>query len=64
MFLHEAVVQLSEEGFDHFLDLASGLPTEEHIHSTEPDAKVIYVDNDPVVVAFGISQSRSAHRPG
>jgi hypothetical protein len=53
MYLHEAVVQLSKEGFDHFLDLASGLPTEEHIHSTVPNAKVIYMDNDPVVVSFG-----------
>jgi O-methyltransferase involved in polyketide biosynthesis len=53
MYLHEAVVQLSEDGFNHFLDLASGLPTEEHIHSTVPAAKVIYIDNDPVVVAFG-----------
>jgi O-methyltransferase involved in polyketide biosynthesis len=52
-FLHKTVVQLSDEGFDGFLDLASGLPTEEHIHSTVPHARVIYVDNDPVVVAFG-----------
>jgi len=53
MFLHEAVLRLSEEGFDCFLDLASGLPTVEHIHETVPHARVIYVDNDPVIVAYG-----------
>ncbi len=54
MFLHEAVLRLSQEGFDCFLDLASGLPTVEHIHETAPHARVIYVDNDPVVVTYGI----------
>ncbi len=53
MFLHEAVQQLVAEGFDRFLDLASGLPTEEHIHSTAPHAQVIYVDYDPVVITYG-----------
>lgn len=53
MFMHEAVVQLAKEGFDRFLDLASGLPTKEHIHSTVPTARVIYMDNDPVVTAYG-----------
>ncbi|MGB9871520.1 MAG: SAM-dependent methyltransferase [Anaerolineae bacterium] len=53
MFMQESVLRLSEEGFGHFLDLASGLPTVEHIHALAPHAKVIYVDNDPVVVAYG-----------
>ncbi len=53
MFMHEAVLQLAAEGFDRFLDLASGLPTAEHIHSTVPHARVIYVDNDPIVVTYG-----------
>lgn len=53
MFLHDAAQEMSEQGFDLFLDLASGLPTVEHIHSTVPNAKVIYVDNDPVVVNYG-----------
>ncbi len=51
-FLHETVAGLAGEGFDHFLDLGSGLPTQEHIHSTAPRARVVYVDNDPVVVSF------------
>jgi O-methyltransferase involved in polyketide biosynthesis len=53
-FLREAVRQLTEEGFDKFLDLGSGLPTADHIHSAAPDAKVIYVDSDPVTVSYGM----------
>jgi SAM-dependent methyltransferase len=52
-FLHETVAQLADEGFDRFLDLASGLPTAEHIDGTVPHARVVYVDNDPLVVAYG-----------
>ena len=46
-----------EAGIDQFLDLGSGLPTAENTHQTaqwiNPDARVVYVDNDPVVVAHG-----------
>lgn len=50
-FLHGVSVQLAEQGYDRFLDLGSGLPTREHIHATVPNARVVYVDKDPVVVA-------------
>ncbi|TNC26116.1 SAM-dependent methyltransferase [Amycolatopsis alkalitolerans] len=40
-----------------YLDLGSGLPTAENTHQVvqriKPEAKVIYVDNDPVVLAHG-----------
>lgn len=52
-FLHAAATQLGREGFVRFLDLASGLPTEDHIHQTVPGARVVYVDNDPLVFAYG-----------
>ena len=52
-FLHVATAELREENFVRFLDLASGLPTEDHIHSTVPAAQVVYVDNDPLVFASG-----------
>ncbi|MDJ0763132.1 MAG: SAM-dependent methyltransferase [Myxococcota bacterium] len=52
-FLHYAVSQLAKEGFDRFLDLASGLPTKEHIHSTAPESNVIYMDINPGVVVYG-----------
>lgn len=54
MFLTEAAERMHEQGYTNFLDLASGLPTVEHIHSAVPDAKVLYVDNDPVVVNYGM----------
>jgi O-methyltransferase involved in polyketide biosynthesis len=51
-FLQEAVYQLADEGFEMFLDLGSGLPTADHIHAIVPEARVIYVDADPVVVSY------------
>ncbi|MBN2527805.1 MAG: SAM-dependent methyltransferase [Deltaproteobacteria bacterium] len=52
-YMNLTVRQLAGEGFDRFLDLASGLPTADHIHSTIPDANVIYIDNDPLVATIG-----------
>lgn len=44
-------------GIDQFLDCGSGLPTAENTHQVaqriNPDARVVYVDNDPVVLAHG-----------
>ncbi|RBQ20857.1 SAM-dependent methyltransferase [Spongiactinospora rosea] len=40
-----------------FLDIGCGLPTQENVHEVAqalaPQAKVVYVDNDPVVIAHG-----------
>ena len=53
-FLGEAVRRLVAEGYTHFLDFASGLPTMDHIHQVAPPgAKVIYSDIDPITVAYG-----------
>lgn len=42
---------------DQFLDLGSGLPTAENTHQVaqraNPEARVVYVDNDPSVAAYG-----------
>jgi hypothetical protein len=52
-FLGEAVRRLIVDGFTHFLDFASGLPTADHIHQIAPKGtKVIYSDIDPVTVAY------------
>jgi hypothetical protein len=44
-------------GIDQFLDLGSGLPTVQNTHEVahlvNHDARVVYVDNDPTVVAHG-----------
>jgi hypothetical protein len=46
-----------EVGIAQFLDCGSGLPTAENTHQVvqrlNPDARVIYVDDDPVVQAHG-----------
>ncbi|EID54654.1 SAM-dependent methyltransferase [Saccharomonospora xinjiangensis] len=46
-----------EEGITQFLDLGSGLPTVGNTHeiaqAANPDAKVVYVDIDPIVLAHG-----------
>jgi len=46
-----------ETGVTQFLDCGSGLPTAENTHQVAqrmcPDARVVYVDNDPVVLAHG-----------
>lgn len=47
----------SQGGVNQFLDCGSGLPTAENVHQVvqrlNPEARVVYVDNDPVVLAHG-----------
>ncbi|MEV4892459.1 SAM-dependent methyltransferase [Nonomuraea sp. NPDC055795] len=50
-FLQRAVRALTEAGVRQFLDLGSGLPTQGNVHEIAPEARVVYVDNDPVVAA-------------
>lgn len=57
-FLVRAVRFLAGQvGIDQFLDCGSGLPTAENTHQVaqrlRPEARVVYVDNDPTVVAHG-----------
>ncbi|CAM00037.1 S-adenosyl methyltransferase [Saccharopolyspora erythraea NRRL 2338] len=46
-----------QAGIDQFLDLGSGLPTAENTHQAaqrlNPEARVVYIDNDPSVAAHG-----------
>ena len=55
-FLGRAVRYLAaERGIRQFLDIGTGLPTMNSVHevtqSVAPDSRVVYVDNDPVVLA-------------
>ena len=54
-FLVRAVRHVARQGIAQFLDLGSGLPTRPNTHEVAweaaPDARVCYVDNDPVVLA-------------
>lgn len=47
----------SQTGVTQFLDCGSGLPTAENTHQVarriRPEARVVYIDHDPVVLAHG-----------
>jgi SAM-dependent methyltransferase len=52
-FLHRAVSFAASQGVTQFLDIGSGLPTQQSVHEAaqaiNPAARIAYVDNDPVV---------------
>ncbi|GAA3721861.1 SAM-dependent methyltransferase [Spinactinospora alkalitolerans] len=54
-FLRRAVRLLAESGIRQFVDVGAGLPTQGNVHEiaqgVRPDARVVYVDNDPIVLA-------------
>ncbi|WP_405774532.1 SAM-dependent methyltransferase [Streptomyces sp. NBC_00859] len=54
-FMRRAVRYAVERGVTQFLDIGSGIPTFGNVHevaqSVDPDARVVYVDHDPVAVA-------------
>ncbi|SCK40091.1 S-adenosyl methyltransferase [Streptomyces sp. WMMB 714] len=55
-FLREAVTYLAREaGIRQFLDIGTGLPTADNTHEVAqraaPGSRVVYVDNDPIVLA-------------
>jgi hypothetical protein len=54
-FLGRATRYCAEAGIRQFLDIGSGLPTMDNVHQVarrvSPDARVAYMDNDPVVVS-------------
>jgi hypothetical protein len=54
-FLRRAVHFLAADvGIRQFLDIGTGLPSGENVHevaqSIAPDARIVYVDNDPIVL--------------
>ncbi|WP_330356771.1 SAM-dependent methyltransferase [Streptomyces chartreusis] len=56
-FMNRAVRHLAEEaGIRQFLDVGTGIPTSPNIHeiaqSAAPGARVVYVDNDPLVLTL------------
>ncbi|MCT9930735.1 SAM-dependent methyltransferase [Planotetraspora sp. A-T 1434] len=52
-FLARAVRFLAAQGIRQFIDLGTGIPTPPSVHElareADPSARVVYVDNDPVV---------------
>jgi hypothetical protein len=53
-FLGRAVRFVAEQGVRQFLDIGTGIPTQGNVHEVAqfiaPDAGVVYVDNDPIVM--------------
>jgi hypothetical protein len=53
-FLAAAVGSVASRGIEQFVDIGAGLPTSPNVHETArnavPNARVAYVDNDPLVV--------------
>ncbi|GAA3599437.1 SAM-dependent methyltransferase [Nonomuraea rosea] len=55
LFLGRAVRYLADEmGIRQFLDIGTGLPTEDNTHQVAqgvaPESRIVYVDNDPLVL--------------
>jgi len=54
LFLRRAVRYLAERGIDQFLDVGTGIPSAPNVHHVAqeitPTARIVYVDNDPIVL--------------
>jgi trans-aconitate methyltransferase len=54
-FMRRAAAYLAAEGVRQFLDIGTGIPTHPNLHEVvqdiAPDARIVYADNDPVVLA-------------
>ncbi len=55
-FLRRAVLHMVESGVNQFLDLGSGVPMigdlHRVVHRADPEARMVYVDSDPVAIAL------------
>ena len=64
-FMHRVGRYLAEQGVRQFLDIGTGIPTSPNLHEVVqaiiPDARVVYVDNDPTVLAH--ARARMASTP-
>ena len=63
-FLQRAMRFLVEAGIRQFLDIGSGMPTDDNTHEVAqaiaPESRVVYVDNDPIVVSHARALIRSS----
>ncbi|KUL41208.1 SAM-dependent methyltransferase [Actinoplanes awajinensis] len=53
-FMHRAVRFMARQGIRQFLDIGTGIPTSPNTHEiaqeTDASARIVYVDNDPLVL--------------
>jgi len=58
-FLCRAMVLMAGHGIRQFIDLGTGIPTSPNVHElarrAQPDARVLYVDNDRVVTVHNLA---------
>ena len=64
-FLRRAVTYLAAEaGIRQFLDIGTGMPTAGNTHevaqAVDPSCRIVYVDNDPVVLSHARARLRSS----
>jgi hypothetical protein len=64
LFMHRATRWLAAEaGIRQFLDIGTGIPTEPNLHQIAqgiaPDARIVYADNDPIVLTHARALLRS-----
>ncbi|WP_406118450.1 SAM-dependent methyltransferase [Streptomyces sp. NBC_00989] len=66
-FMHRATRVLAREhGIHQWLDIGTGIPTEPNLHqvaqSVVPEARVVYADNDPLVLKYAERLMRSTRQ--
>jgi trans-aconitate methyltransferase len=65
LFMHRLTRYLAaEEGIAQFLDIGTGIPTSPNVHEiaqqANPAARVVYLDNDPIVLAHARARLTSS----
>ncbi|GAA2229158.1 MULTISPECIES: SAM-dependent methyltransferase [Kitasatospora] len=73
-FMHRSTRALARSGIRQFLDIGTGIPTSPNLHEIAqreiPEARVVYADNDPIVLThaqallLSTPQGRTAYVPG
>ncbi|MCC9305801.1 SAM-dependent methyltransferase [Kitasatospora sp. RB6PN24] len=62
-FMHRSVRFLAQRGIDQFLDIGTGIPTSPNLHEVaqgvNPAARIVYADNDPIVLTHAEALLRS-----
>jgi hypothetical protein len=65
-FLVQVVQSMAQAGIRQFIDLGTGIPTSPNVQETawaiQPDAVIVYVDNDPIVLAHNRALMRDEPR--
>ncbi|EGX56534.1 hypothetical protein SZN_27311 [Streptomyces zinciresistens K42] len=67
-FMQRAVRTVAEAGVRQFLDIGTGIPTEPNLHQVaqgvDPASRVVYADNDPIVLRHAEALLRGAAEGG